>query len=83
MTIYHIRIQGHLDKQWANWFDRVTISHEENGETLIICTDADQAYLYSLLKKIRNLGLPLLSLQQVRPSQDEGPEPKGKSIRDE
>jgi hypothetical protein len=71
MTTYHIRIQGHLDEQWTDWFDGVTIIHKDNGETLIICPEADQAALHGLLKKIRNLGLSLLSLQQIRPDQDE------------
>lgn len=73
MTTYHIRIQGHLDEQWADWFDGVTIILEDNGETLIIFPEADQAALHGLLKKIRNLGLTLLSLQQISPDQDEVP----------
>jgi len=73
MAIYHIRIQGHLDKKWTAWFDGVTIFHEENGETLIIFPEADQAALHGLLKKVRDLGLPLLSLHQIGPDQDETP----------
>lgn len=76
MTTYHIRIKGHLDKQWQDWFDGATFKTNENGETTIICSGMDQAALYGLLKKIRNLGLPLLSLQQNPPDQDETTETK-------
>jgi len=74
MTTYHIRIKGHLDERWTDWFDGVTIILEDNGETLIICSGADQAALHGLLKKIRNLGLSLLSLHQIHPDQNEIPE---------
>lgn len=62
---YHIRIMGHLEKKWEDWFGKVRFTYETNGETTITCTGFDQAELFGLLKKIRNLGLPLLSVQRV------------------
>ncbi len=59
---YQIRIKGHLGCQWTEWFDGLTITLEENGDTLLTGPVADQATLHGLLKKIRDLGLPLLSV---------------------
>jgi hypothetical protein len=59
---YVIRIQGHLDARWAIWFAGLTITPEGNGETHLAGPVADQAVLYGLLKKIRDLGMPLLSV---------------------
>ena len=70
MTTYQIRIKGHLDKYWADWFDDVKIIHEENGVTLILFSEADQAALHGILKKVRDLGLPLISLNQMPLDQD-------------
>jgi hypothetical protein len=67
--IYQIRIKGHLDKQWTNWFEGLTITLEENGDTLLIGKVIDQAALYGLLKKIRDVGMPLVSVSPVEPSQ--------------
>ncbi len=64
-VIYHIRFQGHVDQDWTDWFGNVRLVQEKNGETLIICRDMDQAELYAVLKRIRDLGVPLLSVQQV------------------
>lgn len=61
-TLYQIRLKGHLGRQWADWFDGFTITLEENGRTQLIGPAADQAALHGLLKKIRDLGMPLLSL---------------------
>ncbi len=66
---YEIRIQGHLDDKWANWFEGLTITREDNGETLLIGPVVDQAALYGVLRKVRDLGMPLLSVSRVRPSQ--------------
>jgi len=66
-TVYQIRIECHLDNQWANWFGGMTITLEENGDTLLTGPIADQAALFGLLKKIRDLGLPLVSLNRVEP----------------
>ena len=61
-TIYKIRIKGHLDSQWTDWFEGLTITLEENGETLLTGPVIDQAALHGLLKKIRDLGLTLISI---------------------
>jgi hypothetical protein len=70
-AFYEIRIKGHLDSQWAMWFDGLTISLEENGDTLLSGPVADQAALHGLLKKVRDLGLPLRSVNQVHSKQGE------------
>jgi len=61
-VIYQIRIKGHLGSQWADWFEGMTIRLEENGDTLLTGPVIDQAALHGLLKKIRDLGLPLISV---------------------
>jgi hypothetical protein len=66
---YEIRIKGHLDDKWADWFEGLTITREDNGETLLTGPVVDQAALYGLLRKVRDLGMPLLSVTRVRPSQ--------------
>jgi hypothetical protein len=63
--IYHIRVKGHLDPNWADWFDGLTITLEANGATLLTGPVIDQSALHGLLKKIRDLGLPLLLVQRV------------------
>jgi hypothetical protein len=68
-TIYQIRIKGHLDSQWADWFEDLTITLEEGGETLLTGPVLDQAALHGLLKKVRDLGMPLLSVNHVEPCQ--------------
>jgi hypothetical protein len=67
--VYQIRIKGHLGRQWADWFEGLTIRLEDNGETLLTGPVADQAALHGLLKKIRDLGIPLVSLSPVKPGQ--------------
>lgn len=62
--IYQIRIKGHLGPVWADWFDGLTILLEENGETLLTGS-VDQAALHGLLRKIRDLGMPLISVNRV------------------
>ena len=65
--IYQIRIHGHLGPQWTNWFDGMTIVLEDKGETLLMGPVVDQAALHGLLRKVRDVGMPLLSVNQVKP----------------
>jgi len=65
--LYEIRIKGHLDDRWSDWFEGLTITLEDNGDTLLTGMVIDQAALHGLLKKVRNLGLPLLSVSPVEP----------------
>lgn len=64
-VIYRIRIEGHLDTQWADWFSNFTVTPEANGETLLTGPVVDQAELFGLLKKVRDLGMPLISVNRV------------------
>lgn len=66
---YEIRIKGHLDDKWADWFEGLTITLEDNGDTLLTGPVIDQAALHGLLKKVRDLGLPLVSVSPVEPDQ--------------
>lgn len=65
-AIYQIRIKGYLDRQWTHWFEGLAITLEEGGNTLLSGPVADQAALHGLLKKVRDLGLPLVSVSQVQ-----------------
>ena len=67
--IYQIRIKGHLGHQWTDWFEGLTITLEDNGDTLLTGPVVDQAALHGLLKKVRDLGMPLLSVNRVEPGQ--------------
>lgn len=67
---YEIRLQGHLDTRWSDWFDGLTISLEDTGNTCLSGPVADQSALHGLLAKIRDLGLPLISLRRVSSSQE-------------
>jgi len=62
---YEIRFKGHLDDRWSEWFEGLTITLEDNGDTLLTGPVIDQAALHGLLKKVRNLGLLLVSVNQV------------------
>jgi hypothetical protein len=64
--VCQIRIEGHLGQQWADWFDGLTITLEDSGETLLSGPVVDQAALHGLLKKVRDLGMPLLSVICVK-----------------
>jgi len=64
--LYEIRIKGHLDDRWTNWFGGLTITLEDNGDTLLTGPVIDQAALHGLLKKVRDLGTPLISVVQVQ-----------------
>ena len=67
--LYQIRIKGQLDRKWIDWFENVTIALEDDGDTLITCPVVDQAALHGLLKKVRDLGMPLISVNRVKPDQ--------------
>lgn len=64
-TVYQITIQGCLDETWSTWFDGLTICSIDDGKTLIVGPIADQPALHGVLKKIRDLGLPLLDVSQL------------------
>jgi hypothetical protein len=71
---YEIRLKGHLDDKWADWFDGLTITRADNGETLLRGLVVDQAALHGLLRQVRDLGLPLLSVMEVGSRQANGPD---------
>ena len=62
---YEIRLKGHLDDRWTGWFDGLTITLDDNGDTLLTGPVIDQAALHGLLKKVRDLGLPLQSVNYL------------------
>ncbi len=62
---YEIRVRGHLDSRWAAWFEDLTLTLEENGDTLISGRVIDQAALFGLLRKVRDAGMPLVSVNRV------------------
>jgi hypothetical protein len=64
--VYQIRVEGHLGQQWMDWFDGLTITLEADGNTLLTGQVVDQAALYGLLKKVRDLGMPLVSVNRVQ-----------------
>ena len=70
---YEIRIEGHLGSGWAAWFDGLRLTDEDDGTTVIRGALVDQAALHGLLQKLRDLGIPLVSLTQIQP--DPGGEP--------
>ena len=67
--VYQIRIEGHLGRHWADWFEGLAITLEDNGNTLLTGPVVDQAALHGLLRKVRDLGIPLLSVVCVKPGQ--------------
>ncbi len=66
-VVYQIRLKGHLGSEWADWFGGLAITLEDNGDTLLTGPVVDQAALHGLLKEVRDLGLPLLSVNSVEP----------------
>jgi hypothetical protein len=61
-TVYEIRLKGHVDDRWKDWFGGLAITRQRNGDTLLTGPVVDQAALHGLLRKVRDLGMPLLSL---------------------
>ena len=68
-VVYQIRIKGHLGSQWTDWFEGLIITLEEDGDTLLTGPVVDQAALHGLLKKVRDLGMPLVSVCPLEPGQ--------------
>ena len=75
-NVYQIRIRGHLSDQWTGWFEGLTITLEEDGDTLLTGPVVDQAALFGLLKKVRDLGMPLVSINCAEPGTSDVPEVK-------
>ena len=72
---YQIKVKGHLDPRWSEWLDGLVITHEPNGETLLVGPVVDQPALFGLLLKIRDLNLTLLSLNRLEPDSAETDRP--------
>jgi hypothetical protein len=64
---YEIRLKGHLDARWMDWFENMSFTHASDGTTILSGPVVDQAALYGLLRKVRDLGLPLIAVNQVDP----------------
>ena len=69
--VYQIRIKGQLGQEWADWFEGLTVTLEDDGSTLLTGSVVDQAALHGLLKKVRDLGAPLISVTQIESDQAE------------
>ena len=67
VTNYHIRVKGHLDKKWADWFEGFVMTSRGDDETLLSGAVMDQAALHGLLTKIRDLGLVLITVESIKP----------------
>jgi hypothetical protein len=72
--VYQIRFTGHLGRDWNDWFEGLSITLQDNGETLLSGPVTDQAALHGLLRKVRDLGLPLLSVIRLQPAQADAPD---------
>ena len=78
-TVYQIRIKGHLGRRWTDWFDGLAITLEDNGDTLLTGPVVDQAALHGLLRKVRDLGMPLLSVIQLEKGEQVCSDSEGKT----
>jgi hypothetical protein len=70
LEVYQIVIQGHLSDQWSDWFDGFTITLDERGQTILVGPVIDQAALHGVLKKIRDLGIVLISVNRLHPGEE-------------
>lgn len=70
---YKIRLAGHLDTRWAAWFDGLSLTHDTDGTTVLNGPVVDQAALHGLLQKVRDIGLPLLSVTQTDAAEPDAP----------
>ncbi len=77
--VYQIRLEGYVDSHWTDWFEGLTIATKDNGDTLLTGPVIDQAALHGLLRKVRDLGIPLVSLNRVEPGPAEASEIKSSS----
>jgi hypothetical protein len=75
LVIYQIRIKGYLSPQWMDWFEGMSITLEEGGNTLLTGPLVDQAALHGLLRKVRDLGMPLVSVSPLEPGSSTNPPP--------
>lgn len=73
--VYQIRVKGHLDQHWSDWFGGMTITLDENGDTLLTGPVVDQAALHGLLRKVRDLSLLLLSVTRLDPTEEDAMNP--------
>ncbi len=74
--IYQIKIKGHLGNQWSDWFEGLTITQDDEGNTLLTGPVVDDAALHGLLKKVRDLGMELFSVNRVAPDQSDAEDKK-------
>ncbi|HET7079397.1 MAG TPA: hypothetical protein VFM49_18345 [Chloroflexia bacterium] len=72
--LYEIRLKGHLEYRWAAWLEGLTITLEDTGDTLLTGQVVDQAALHGVLRRVRDLGMPLISVSRVSPSQAAAPD---------
>jgi hypothetical protein len=80
--IYEIKLKGHLDTKWTEWFYDMTITHESDGTTTLRGPLPDQAVLHSVLNRIRDMNLTLINVRKVNAANQEEPEPKDETMSD-